>query len=396
MRASIAAIVLAGALAVGGAPGLASARTGAAVGSQAAGRAVPSRPGWQLTYTLPLVDYQSVWVKSIVALGSADAWAVGGEMAVVRGQATGVPAIIHWNGSRWAFSRLPGPQHLDYFSTVVASSPDDVWAFGGEGASSDSAPYIAHWNGSRWRWVRGSGPGAVLAAADLGPSDVWVSGYEANQVRNWNGHHWKTYVVPGSGIDALAGSGSHDVWAIGTAGLQFEALRWTGRRWQAVPIPPVVLPPDGQAYPLAAASAGTGTAWAVGVVGYLDPGTQLENSRPVAYRWDGHGWQDLAVPLRLYDGFAQGADFTQVAPDGKGGFWAVMQAGSLVERLVHYRRGTWTSIALPAIKGSAGFPVPPAIIGLAAIPRTDELWAPVTYQNIRPAEYRYGMYRYRL
>jgi hypothetical protein len=384
-RAGLTASVLAAMLAI----------SGAADSAAAAADTAGAKPGWQLTYTLPLANGQSVWVKSVAALGRTDAWAVGGETAIVHGQGTGVPVILHWNGARWTFSRLPRPQHLDYFSTVVASARNDAWAFGGEGASSDSAPYIAHWNGVRWSWMKGSGPGAVLAAADLGPSDVWVTGYEPNRVTQWNGHRWRTYPVPGQGVQSLVGTGSRDVWAIGrnSAATQFEALHWTGDRWHQTKMPPVALPTDGQAYPLAAA-AGKAGAWAVGVLGYPDPTTHLEDAMPVAYQWNGNAWQDLPVPAGLYDGIPQGADFTAVTPDGQGGFWAAMQAGSGIERLIHYRHGRWTATALPVIKGSAVIPVPPTIVSLAAIPGTDSTWAPITFQEISSGNYRYSMYRY--
>jgi hypothetical protein len=62
--------------------------------------------------------------------------------------------------------------------------------------------------------------------------------------------------------------------------------------------------------------------------------------------------------------------------------------------LVRYQSGTWTSIALPVINGSAVFPAPPAIVSLTAVPGTDVTWVPIVYQDAMTSQFHYSIYEY--
>lgn len=352
-----------------------------------------------MSYRLPFDNGSTESVTSIAAVSRDDAWAVGGKLAILNHQAFGVPVIWHWNGAAWRSSPLPRPQHKGFFSRVLASSPRDVWAFGSFAPQGVAAtPYIAHWNGSRWQWLTRGRPGDVLAATVLAPSDVWATAFRPNQVEHWNGRGWRGYSVPGQGVQAFAGISGNDVWAIAVdaSDNQFEALRWNGHAWHAVAIPPVTLPANGQSLPSAIAATSRASVWAVGAIGYPDPVTTLPDAIPVAYDWNGTAWKSLAVPASLYHGIKEGGAFTEVTPDGAGGFLAAMAAGGQdgTAKLAHYAGGKWAAIALPVIKGSAVIPVPPTIVGLTAVPGTREAWAPVEYIDAHSGQYRYGIYTY--
>ncbi len=358
---------------------------------------IVARSGWRLSYRLPFSNGTTESVTAIAALSRDDAWAVGGRLAIVNHQGVGVPAIWHWNGSTWKPVPLPRPQHEGFFTEVLGSSPRNVWAFGALAPQGLAAtPYIAHWNGRKWQWLTRGRPGDPWAAAVLGPSDVWATA-AVNKVENWNGRGWRGYHVPGQGVQAFAGISPTDVWAIAlnTDANQFEALRWNGHGWHQVPVPPVTLPVNGQSLPAAIAAASRDSVWAVGALGYPDPKTTLEDAIPVAYHWTGKSWKRLAVPSSLYQGIKQGSAFTEVTPDGAGGFWAGLatEGMSYAVKLVHYRAGKWTVIALPVIKGSAVLPVPRNAVRLAAVPGTRQAWVPIEYTALS-GQFKYSIYSY--
>jgi hypothetical protein len=373
----------------------------AAAGPAAAGsaRTVAAKTGWHLSFRLPFSNGSTESVVAIAALGRDDAWAVGGRLAVLNHQAFGVPAIWHWNGTGWKPSALPRPQHKGFFTEVLATSSRNVWAFGSFAPQGLAAtPYIAHWNGSKWQWLSRGRPGDILAAAVLGPADVWATAFRPNQVEHWNGSSWRGYSVPGQGVQAFAGISSGDVWAIArnASNDQFEALRWNGSAWLQVSIPAVTLPTNGQSLPAGIAAASRHSVWAVGAIGYPDPVTTLPDGIPVAYHWNGSSWQSLAVPASLYSGIKEGAAFTAVTPDGAGGFLATMAAGGQdgTAKLAHYLAGKWSGIAMPVITGSAVIPVPPTIVSLTAVPGTREAWVPIEYIDAHSGQYKYAIYAY--
>ena len=353
--------------------------------------------GWHLSYRVPFSNGTTQSVTAIAALSRDDAWAVGGRLGIVSHQAVGVPVIWHWNGSAWKPSRLPRPQHEGFFTEVVGSSARNVWAFGAFAPQGLRAtPYIAHWNGTKWQWVTRGHPGDVFAATVLGPSDVWATA-TVNHVERWDGRGWRSFYVPGQGVQGFAGISPSDVWAIAlnTDANQFEALRWNGHGWHQVRVPPVTLPVNGQSRPTAIAAASRNSVWAVGALGYPDPKTTLEDAIPVAYHWSGASWKSLSVPSWLYHGIKQGSAFTDVTPDGAGGFWAGLATGGLsyAVKLVHYRAGKWSVIALPAIKGSTVLPVPRNAISLTRIPGTRQAWVPIEY-SVLSGQFKYSIYRY--
>ncbi len=363
--------------------------------------ASPARPaaksGWHLSYRVPFSNGTTESVTALAALSGRDAWAVGGRLGIVNHQGVGVPVIWHWNGSAWKPSPLPRPQHEGFFTEVLGSSPRNVWAFGALAPQGlRPTPYIARWNGTKWQWLTRGRPGDIYAAAVLGPSDAWATAV-VNKVEHWNGHSWRGFIVPGQGVQGFAGISASDVWAIAlsTDAEQFEALRWNGHGWHQVPLPPVTLPVNGQSHPAAIAAASGNSVWAVGALGYPDPKTSLPDAIPVAYHWNGKSWKLLAVPASLYKGIKQGAAFTEVTPDGAGGFWAGLatEGTSLAVKLVHYRAGKWSVIGLPAIKGSTVLPVPRNAVSLTRIPGTRQMWVPIEY-SVLSGQFKYSIYRY--
>ena len=118
---------------------------------------------------------EDIAISSITADGADDAWMTGrvwyqdGHLG---------PALMHWDGTRWAKAVLPKAPHGVSFldlNRLQATSPTDLWAVGawqlGDGTPGE---YAAHWNGSSWTVLRdgpfapGADPGYVYGFSVLG------------------------------------------------------------------------------------------------------------------------------------------------------------------------------------------------------------------------------------
>jgi hypothetical protein len=66
---------------------------------------------------------------------------------------------------------------------------------------------------------------------------------------------------------------------------------------------------------------------------------------------------------------------------------------TLPQKLVHYNGGKWTITSTPAISKVGNTPSAPSVDDLAAVPGTQQVWAPFFYfqlsGNPRDAIYRY-------
>jgi hypothetical protein len=121
------------------------------------------------------VDHQLLGAD---ALSASHAWAVG----AVDPFGDSSPVILRWNGVRWKVERSPRPR-LASLEAVVALSPTDAWAVGGEGRRT----LIERWNGSEWRLVHGPSPGLSSMLHDIavvGPEEQWAVGSSIDRVGN--------------------------------------------------------------------------------------------------------------------------------------------------------------------------------------------------------------------
>ena len=370
MRACVRGTALAGVLAMAGL-GL------AAEPAMAAGSAATA--GWQISYQLPVQNGDSDSVEAIAATGLGNAWAFGGQLDVVSGQAEGVPAAFHWNGTAWSQVSLPAPMQEGYFSAASASSASDVWAISSSCEGCDT--FAGHWNGTAWSW--NAGVANAYSVAALSGSDVWVAAQAG--LEHWNGDSWRTYTAPGpNGVSSVAGLAADEVWAagMGSGGLQPEATFWNGKAWSLQKLPTIKLPTNGQAIPAQVVADAQNNVWMEGYIQWPDPTTQLEDYQPFVLHWNGTAWSRLEVPASL----PANTGFTELTGDGGSGFWALNVALQTVgtgitpaEELVHYNGSKWTVEALPAIPDST--PGTTSVTGLFQIPGTHQVWAPATYDN---------------
>ena len=118
--------------------------------------------------------------------------------------------VERWDGLRWAVLPSPGPQDSVLYSVAVVSAAD-VWAVGTAGTGPGdrgSLPLVEHWNGRSWRLVRLPGLVPAGSSAALLAVTAWARG---------------PVVAVGS-------------VAIGRGPSRPLVVRWTGSRWQGIPV----------------------------------------------------------------------------------------------------------------------------------------------------------------
>jgi hypothetical protein len=200
-------------------------------------------------------------------------------------------------------------------------------------------------------------PGAALEGVALTPGGAWGVGFERMRLttrrpmvmRNVQGR-WREVRVasPGGedGLVAVAASGDDHAWAVGFTTLGDAAsplaMRWNGRAWQ-VDRPPA---PGGLPSLLTDVALNRdGRPWAVGY-----RMNAAGKRRPIFVRRDARRWWYG----RGHVGARESIALTGIAPDRRGGFWAVGEggAGTLVNPVVYRSQGRrWRRHSVPRVRG---------------------------------------------
>lgn len=212
----------------------------------------------------------AVVLDGIAATSARNVWVVGMTSA---GLGTGL--IMHWNGSEWTQTPLPGLPSGSSVLGVAATSTGRAWAVGVAG---ESTTLILRWNGRAWRRVAGSSrAGGLTGVAAASPRGAWAVGgtsifFQADcsglgtrtgmttagvrlraaeghraapadtpLVFHWNGKTWRLVAspafVPGGVLLKAAATSVRNAWAVGARSLVQSAgpillLRWNGRTWK--------------------------------------------------------------------------------------------------------------------------------------------------------------------
>jgi hypothetical protein len=170
--------------------------------------------------------------------GSNQLWAVGSVRSGAppdRGRGYFQPLIERWDGSAWSVvssPALPAGALAGEVKSVVALSTTDAWAVGEYTASDHTIrTLIAHWDGVSW--VVASSPdewGSLSGVAAIGARDVRAVGYhqigaegsaQLGIVEQWNGATWSVAESPTpqgvahSSLDAITTDGAGGYWAVG-------------------------------------------------------------------------------------------------------------------------------------------------------------------------------------
>jgi hypothetical protein len=259
-------------------------------------------------------------LKTSVAAGIAVSAAV---VLAISGaaQAAGTPG--------WRFAAVY-PQS-DEIVSVSASSAANAWAVGQSSNSSpcDMCLFTAHWNGKKWQ---------TIPTPESLPHQInRIVGYAA------------VAATAGKRAWIFAWGGDAE---LGTS--ELSAVEWTGTSWSPVHNFP------GSPFLTAAASSGPGDVWGFGATG-------IRGQTPWAVHYNGKNWSRVAIPVSPH----------QASGSAAAGDWvtgAVAAQPGRVE-VLHWSKGAWRDVPLPAISVPKGEQMLPGFIA-AVTPAS--VWATVS------------------
>jgi hypothetical protein len=207
---------------------------------------------------------------------------------------------------------------------------------------------------SPWVVILNPHQGTLNGVTSLAPGDVWSVGFFWSQgagayrslAEHWNGATWKAFLprtgLPGNNVlNAVAGSASNDIWAVGYQARRYQsyptvplAERWNGTRWAPVRTPPVS--GSGELHGVTALAADN--AWAVGE---LDA-----TNGPLIEHFDGVAWRTYPSPD--LPGFAE---LNAIAARSASDIWAVgsyADGTGVTATLAEHFDGTgWSLVTTP-------------------------------------------------
>lgn len=269
-------------------------------------------------------------LSGVVALSSANAWAVGYYLPT----SSAVPRnlIEHWDGSHWSTVTSPNNgTDINELMSIAAVSATDIWAAGYyyDDTLSKWQTLIERWNGSAWTIVPSPdaslpGPRAGLpgenqlySIAAGSATDAWAVGEDSGAplILHWNGTVWtlsSPQATPyGAGLYGVAIASSSEVWAVGQDNLGTLTEQWNGTAWSIVPS----INPNGDSRSLFQAVAADTVLHRTLSVGYAAPAIgipsrSLRSPRPyggyqpystLAEQWNGTDWAVMpTVDTNIY------------------------------------------------------------------------------------------------
>jgi hypothetical protein len=130
----------------------------------------------------------------VSAVSPDDIWALHGNVA------------WHWNGARWASSRIPDAAGAPpaSFADLSATGPRSAWVWrtvGAPGPAAKAAPL--HWDGSSWRRAAAGAPADVVdSVTPDGSGGLWATGVNVNPggfnlFYHLDGGRWRPASPPG-------------------------------------------------------------------------------------------------------------------------------------------------------------------------------------------------------
>jgi hypothetical protein len=174
------------------------------------------------------------YLEGIAVVSPNDAWAVGDFSTAKAGSKT---LIEHWNGRVWKRvpSPSPGTDGQD-LKSITAVSSSNAWAVGYYRVGDRIKSLILHWDGRSWKRVSSPDPTGSVTYSDLqgvtaaSSSRAWAVGSYSptidtyrTLILRWNGRFWKpvTSPSPDPTINSLWGvamTSSAAPWAVGDSG----------------------------------------------------------------------------------------------------------------------------------------------------------------------------------
>ncbi|MET9296711.1 hypothetical protein [Streptomyces sp. NPDC003077] len=365
------------AVALGSFSAQATAAPGTRTGTASHSAARAATP-WKLR--LPMTETVSTEFWDVASTGAKDVWAVGRKTDGADGP---IPAVKHWNGTRWTDTAPvtgTAPAQLDKIS---AAAPDDVWAAGTISGDTSTGLLLQHWDGKKWTKIDRPAPpeGWMSFVGDIaafGPKSAWLTSFDWDQASNsydyrlerWTGSMWRRVSLPaapgGGQVQPwdITGTGPDDVWVTAeavTGEVSVPLLyHWDGSRWTTHKVPTPTAHPTGWV----ANHAVTAGRNSVYVLGKTNDAQAPEAT--MAARWTGSRWQTLPAPP---------VDEVNAANvDGAGRLWvAGWSAGDRHSVLSRWTGTTWTTEALPAEVTEHS--EMSTVLGIAGVPGTSGVLA---------------------
>ena len=278
--------------------------TGVPAGAGEEGRAI----AWSIVASPN--EEGSNWLRDVDASAGDSAWSVG---YYIGSEGINETLAERWDGSTWTLVESPDAgENGSQLYGVAAVSKSEAWAVGyaaGDPSTYTSSTVVEHWTGSAWSLVPSPNPSKdplygenqLYDVRAFAPNDVWAAGWQWTQigsaplVERWDGRSWKVSPTPNTGfkeLQALDGTSSSDIWAVGhaftfSAGNQSLIMHWDGSSWATVPTPK--LPFDNFLNDVSVVS--PTDAWAVG---YSQ--TDALNHQPRFLHWNGSAWSVIPSP----------------------------------------------------------------------------------------------------
>ena len=177
--------------------------------------------GWGAS-NMPLIEHYNgtAWkvvsapgsggLTSVRAVSASNIWAVGGDQ------------VEHYNGKAWKLASYPGSSAgtISFGQINRVPGTTHLWAVGEDALS--STPVALHYTGSAWTSTSVPGTGKLDAVAASSDSDVWAAGTDASGTpitMHWNGSQWTQVsgtVLDGALVEAMTHSpNSSQLWAVG-------------------------------------------------------------------------------------------------------------------------------------------------------------------------------------
>ncbi|MFC4085862.1 hypothetical protein [Amycolatopsis samaneae] len=232
-------------------------------------------------------DKPEFWPKAATALAPDDVWVVGSDQFE---SGPRNPAVVHWNGTAWRTTVLPGAaDKATQLNAVHARGTNDIWVAGREADADNwtkSRLYIAHYDGVSWTRIPAPPLAATTAAeatAVLGRADsgeVFVGGHQwpsgelpvyRSFVLRWNGSAWRTTFLPGEVNSPKLVFSGDELW-VGARGSTAGLFRLNGSSWSRVAGP---LPDTTLIESLSAVPGVPGGVWAGGLAGRSEASTSF-------------------------------------------------------------------------------------------------------------------------
>ena len=249
------------------------------------------------------------------------------------------------------FVIVPSPSRVASLADVAGLAPSDVWAVGANFPGGVHSTLTMHWNGLGWSVVPSPNPSPSgndeLFSVDAAPDGtIWSVGdsfdlFQGIALR-WTGTRWRAYPVPADvgTLSSVKVFSRNDAWAVGenSSVAASVIIHWNGTAWSDVVDAPLVGP---RGYAMTGVDgAGPHDVYASGVAMFHGA------NRSFVEHWDGAVWTLVTTTPRMTDDFLLN---TSVASRTEA--WVVGSTG-LQPAALHWNGARWKTVNPPAAAGN--------------------------------------------